>query len=277
MDHVRLGEVELAYQVVGSGAPVVLIHAGALADFFAPLQTPPALADHHLVIRYHRIGYGASSRPPGPVEITDQADHCRRLLAHLGIPAAHIVGHSSGGLIALQLARQAPQVVASLALLEPALTVPSSPILAQQVIAPMAQRYTAGDPAGAIEVFLRGVGGPDAPATIQRTLGADALPQAATDAATFFEVEAPAVGRWRFTQTDAATITQPVLAVLGEHSHQVSPVSDEAHELLLRWFPQAETYVLPAATHLLHLHNPTDLAQALAAFLRRHPLPLTIA
>jgi pimeloyl-ACP methyl ester carboxylesterase len=138
MDHLRLGQVELAYQVVGSGAPVVLIHAGALADFFAPLQTPPALADHHLVIRYHRIGYGASSRPPAPVEITDQADHCRRLLAHLGIPAAHIVGHSSGGLIALQLARQAPQVVASLALLEPALTVPSSPILAQQVIAPMA-------------------------------------------------------------------------------------------------------------------------------------------
>jgi pimeloyl-ACP methyl ester carboxylesterase len=53
------------------------------------------------------------------------------LLRELAIERAHIVGHSSGGLIALQLALDHPELVRSLALLEPALPVegarPSSP------------------------------------------------------------------------------------------------------------------------------------------------------
>jgi hypothetical protein len=38
------------------------------------------------------------------------------------------------------------------------------------------------------------------------------------------------------------------------------------------WFPRAKGYVLPAATHGLQMQNPHDLAEALAGFLKRHPL-----
>lgn len=54
----------------------------------------------------------------GPVSIEQQAAQCQALLGRLRIGRAHVVGHSSGANIALQLALDAPAMVGSLALLE---------------------------------------------------------------------------------------------------------------------------------------------------------------
>ena len=59
--------VDLDYVIRGSGEPVVLMHAGVCADFFAPLAEELALADRYCVLRYHRVGYAGSTRVPGPV------------------------------------------------------------------------------------------------------------------------------------------------------------------------------------------------------------------
>ncbi|MBM7787996.1 alpha/beta fold hydrolase [Tenggerimyces flavus] len=270
MERVRLGEVELAYEVVGSGEPVVLVHGGLIASFFAPLLGEPALTERFQLINYHRIGYGESSRAPGPVDLADQAEQTRGLLAHLGIDRAHVVGHSSGGLIALQLALQAPSLVASLALLEPSLPVPSSAVLAERTIMPMFQRYQNGDKAGTVDAFLAGVCGQDYRASIDRGLPEGAFDQAVQDVDTFITVEAPSVGPWSFSQAEATRITAPVLAIVGERSGEVTAVAVEAHALLKEWFPEAESYVLPRATHLLQVENPSDLAITLADFAARH-------
>jgi len=97
----------------------VLVHAGIFAGWFTPLVEEPALTDRYRVLSYYRIGYAGSSRVAGPVSIAQQAAHCRSLMRHLGL-SAHVVGHSSGGSIALQLALDAADAVHSLALLEPA-------------------------------------------------------------------------------------------------------------------------------------------------------------
>ena len=80
------------------------------------------------------------------------------------------------------------------------------------------------------------------------------------DADTFFGQELPAVQAWSFTQEDARRITQPALAVLGEKSR---PIFRERRELLLAWLPNVEPFILPAATHLLHVENPRGMAEAL--------------
>src|SRR3954467_14926568 len=59
----RLGGVDLEYAVEGVGEPVVLVHAGAVADFFAPLVGPLARSGRFRVVHYHRVGYGGSSVP----------------------------------------------------------------------------------------------------------------------------------------------------------------------------------------------------------------------
>ena len=78
---------------------------------------------------------------------------------------------------------------------------------------------------------------------------------------------------WSFTQDDARCIRQPVLAVVGARSLELSPIWSERQELLLAWLPNVEPFVLPDATHLLQVQNPHAMAAALVNFFARHPLP----
>ena len=128
--------------------------------------------------------------------------------------------------------------------------------------------FHAGNRAQAVDTFLQTVAGPDYRAVIDKVLP-DAIAQAEADAETFFGIELPALSQWSFTQNDARRIRQPVLQVLGADSQAIFAAR---HELLLSWLPNAEPYVLPDATHLLYLQNPTALAEAMADFFARHAL-----
>ena len=272
MDRARIDGIELEYEVRGSGAPVVLIHAGVCADFFAPLIAQRALTSRYTVLRYHRSGYAGSDRLPDAVTLAHQAEHCRALMRHLGIERAHVVGHSSSASMALQLALDACDAVQSLALLDPARPAVPSALQMESVTAfvePALERYRAGDKAGAVDTWMRGVCGPDYRAALERALPG-AVDQAVADADTFFGQELPAVAQWSFGQEEAARIAQAALVVLGENS---IPLFRERCDLLLAWLPNAEAFELPEATHLLHVQNPGAMANALAAFFSRHPLP----
>ena len=102
-----VGDVELEYEVQGSGDAVLFVHGGLCADWFRDLLGRPELAGHRL-IRYHRVGYAGSGGVDGPLGIRGQAAHGRALLRHLGVARAHVVGHSSGAAVALQLALDHP-------------------------------------------------------------------------------------------------------------------------------------------------------------------------
>lgn len=271
-----LDGVDLEYEVRGAGEAVVLVHAGVFADWFQPLMNEPALARRYRLVRYHRIGYAGSSHAPGPVSIAQQAEHLRLLLLRLGIQRAHLVGHSSGGNIALQLALDAPEMVRSIALLEPALIAVATaedgagPVVGSSLeLGPVFERYRAGDKAGAVDAFMRGVAGPDYRAVVDRVLPR-AFEQAVADADTFFGQELPAVRAWSFTRERASRIGVPVLAVIGARSEALSPVWGERQKILLGWLPRAEAFVLARANHLLHLENPGGMAEALAGFFSRH-------
>jgi len=165
--------VELEYQVVGSGEPILLIHGALLADcLIAPFQLHPIIMEKYRLISYHRCGYGGSGWPDGPISIEQQAEQCRLLLQHIGIDKAHIVGYSYGGLIALQLALSNPEVVHSLALMEPFLPRTDSKALeyGQQALGNFLQLYEAGDKAGALKNFLVAMAGPDILAASDMTL-----------------------------------------------------------------------------------------------------------
>ena len=189
---------------------------------------------------------------------------------HLGVPRAHVVGHSSGGCIALQLALDAPDLVHSLALLGP--VVASGPVadeFGRMAVGPAFGRYAAGDHAGAADLFLQAVGGPAYRSIVERTLGASALEQVAQDLDTFFQVEGPSVNGWQFGAAEAARVQSPVLLLVGGASH---PVYHEAHQRLLEWLPRVEGLVAPGANHLLPLQQPHALGETLADFFARHPI-----
>ena len=269
MERARIDGVELEYTLRGTGEPVVLIHWGVGAVWAQPLLDEPALADGYRLLSYHRAGFAGSSRIEGSINMADHADHCRLLMRRVGIERAHIVGHSSSAMIALQLALDFPDSAQTLVLMESARPTPATETQAEFVrafVEPAVERYRAGDKHGAVDTFFRGVFGRGYRRALDRGLpGAFEDAVAAADA--FFTQELPAVQQWSFTQEDAGRVTQPVLAVLGEHT---APTFPERRDLLLAWLPNVEAFDLPDATHLLHAQNPRAMAEGLADFFARH-------
>jgi pimeloyl-ACP methyl ester carboxylesterase len=262
--------IELEYELRGSGKPVVLIHWGVSASWAGPLLAEPILAERYRLLRYHRAGFGGSSRVEGPISMADHAQHCRFLMRQLGIERAHVVGHSSSALIALQLALDAPDAVQSLALMDAARPAPATELQAaflRDVAAAAIGRYRAGDVVGAVDTWALGVFGPGYRVPLDRGLPG-LFDEIVTSADTFFGQELPAVQQWSFGQTDARRIGQPVLAVVGENS---APIFRERRDLLLAWLPSVEPFDLPGATHLLHIERPHEMAEALSEFFARHP------
>jgi pimeloyl-ACP methyl ester carboxylesterase len=273
MQRARVDGGELEFEVTGAGEPVLLIHGAFIAEAYAPLCAEPALNSRYRLVRYHRRGYAGSSPARAPFSLAEQADDCRALLRHLGLERAHVVGHSSGAVIALRLALDAPEVVHSLVLLEPALLDVPSGALVTEALGPVLEQYGAGDKEGATDSFVRWAIGSDYRAWLDRLIPG-AFQQSVADADTFFGVELPSMMEWRFTREDARRIAQPVLGVLGSESGSIWPGWNEVQERLREWLPQTEPFVLAGANHALEERYPRGVAEAIAPFLARHPMPV---
>ncbi len=110
----------LAAQICGRGEPVLFIQGvGVSGSGWRPQVD--ALAPHVETITYDNRGLGGSvpnrSSKSVPIDVPRLAADAAALLTATNHAAAHIVGHSLGGLIALELALSAPERVKSLALL----------------------------------------------------------------------------------------------------------------------------------------------------------------
>jgi 3-oxoadipate enol-lactonase len=258
---------QLEYEVLGAGEPAVLIHGSVLADTYLPMRSEPSLSGFKLV-RYRRRGFGNSTHPASIISISDQANDCWALMNQLNIARAHIVGHSYGGVIALQLALDHPEAVHSLALLEPALVrvVPQAAEF-MRTLAPVIETHDKGDRRGALEGFFLQVAGPDWRRSFDALPGS--LEMALADIDNLFRVEIPAMGEWRFTRDEADRIHQPILAVVGGES---APVFHEIQELVQSWFPQAKPVTIPRTNHMLQAVEPRGLAEVLASFWNMVPM-----
>ena len=153
MKRVKVNDVELEYEVRGSGEPILLIDM-LIADCFVPLLDEPSLAGRYQLIRYHKRGWVGSTHTPPPVSIGDHAADAAALLGHLGVRRAHIAGHSTGASIAAQLALDYAENVHTLTLLEPTLV--SLPLGQAFLRAadPVFEAYGNGDHSGAFAMFV---------------------------------------------------------------------------------------------------------------------------
>lgn len=94
----RPNGVELYYETVGEGPPVVLV-AGLADDRTSWSGQVPALSEDHLVIVFDNRGIGNSSVPNGPYSIDEMADDAHAVVEGLGLGPVSAVGSSMGGAI----------------------------------------------------------------------------------------------------------------------------------------------------------------------------------
>ena len=106
----------IAFEVRGTGPPVLLIQGvGVHGEGWRPQVDE--LAARYTCLWFDNRGMGRSQPVGAPVTVRQMADDARALLDAAGWERAHVVGHSLGGPIALELALMARPRVRSLALL----------------------------------------------------------------------------------------------------------------------------------------------------------------
>jgi pimeloyl-ACP methyl ester carboxylesterase len=111
--------LDCVHSIAGSGPPVIMVHGiGARRQGWARLVE--LLRDRFTCITYDLRGHGDSPLPDGPFGLDELVADLEALRIRIGIDAAHVIGHSLGGMIGPAYARAHPDRVRSLGLLSTA-------------------------------------------------------------------------------------------------------------------------------------------------------------
>ena len=108
-------DININYKVEGQGEPLVMI-MGFTAPLIGWTAQTSFFKKYYRVVTFDNRGVGKSDKPQGPYSTRMMADDTVRLMDHLGIEKAHIMGASMGGMIAQELAINYPQRVIKLVL-----------------------------------------------------------------------------------------------------------------------------------------------------------------
>jgi 3-oxoadipate enol-lactonase len=107
--------VRIAWEAFGEGKPLLLIQGLGYARWsWDPIV--PGLAERYRVITFDNRGIGESDKPEGPYTARAMADDALQVLDEAGVPRAHVLGASLGGMVAQELAAARPARVEKLVL-----------------------------------------------------------------------------------------------------------------------------------------------------------------
>ncbi|HAV76862.1 MAG TPA: alpha/beta hydrolase [Anaerolineae bacterium] len=115
MEKININGIELAYERVGKGTPLILLHGFPL-DHDAWEQVIPLLENDFDLIVPDLRGFGSSTTTHTPYTMDDIASDLAGLLDHLKVEKTAIAGHSMGGYAALAFARIYSERVSGLGL-----------------------------------------------------------------------------------------------------------------------------------------------------------------
>src|SRR3954464_3404492 len=111
--YVDVNGVHMYYETYGAGTPLVLLHGGMLSIRLNFAGLIPTLAKSHRVIGVELQGHGRTADIQREITPAGLASDIVGLLDHLGIDRAHVLGHSMGGAVAMELAVSHPDRVRS--------------------------------------------------------------------------------------------------------------------------------------------------------------------
>ena len=115
----RLAYMDVAPQGSPNGRTVVLLHGRNFpSSYWAPVIAALSGAGYR-VVAPDQLGFGKSAKPVGPFTFDRMAADTVALLDALALPRVDVVAHSMGGMLAVRLARNAPDRVNSLVLEAP--------------------------------------------------------------------------------------------------------------------------------------------------------------
>jgi pimeloyl-ACP methyl ester carboxylesterase len=116
MDQIEVAGLRIAYERVGEGPPLVLLHGFVGGSRGTWRRQIEGLSDAFTVIAWDAPGSGRSSDPPESFRMPDYAECLAGFLDALGLERPHVAGLSFGGALALELYRRRPTIPTTLVL-----------------------------------------------------------------------------------------------------------------------------------------------------------------
>lgn len=262
MEFVDADGLRIAFEQVGSGPPLVLVH-GAAEDHRIWDAQLAALADELTVVAWDEPGAGRSSDLPPGFTLAGFAEALAALIAHLRLGPAHVAGLSWGGTVALELYRRHPELVATMILIDTYAgwkgSLPADEVRTRVTHA----RRILDAPPDDFDVTTPGLFAGDPPASyvpLSAAIAADVRPATLAQELTLM------------AETDLRDLLPHIavrtLLVWGALDVR-SPLS------VARQFEQAipdtQLVVIEGAGHLSHLERPAEVNEALRQFCRANP------
>lgn len=253
MGFLNVGDIDLAYEERGSGPGILFLH-GVGSDRTTWRPQLAALGDRFRCVAVDCRGHGESRAPAESISVARFAADAAEVIARLGLGRAHICGLSMGGIVALQLWADRPELVKSL-------------ILADC----WAYHPTA---AAGLEDRLRGIDLTPMPelarARMPAVLAPDADPRLLEHVIEVMASKDPACYRrssevlWGADMRRVAKrVRVPALVLVGELDRITPPELSQELALLLPW---AGLVVIPGAGHLSNEERQEEFNRALRTF-----------
>jgi 3-oxoadipate enol-lactonase len=259
MPTAHINGIDLHYEETGSGPPLLLLHGLGSSSRDWALQVPVFAADHRVIACDVR-GHGRSAKPPGAYSVPGFAADVAALLRHLDTGPAAVVGISMGGMIAFQLAVDAPDLVERLVIVN------SGPEL---ILRTWGERFQAWQRLALVR--LLGMGG------MARFLVPRLFPKPDQE-----EIRRTFIERWIENDRRAymaslrallgwsvadrlGEIRCPVLVIAADQDY--TPVAAKA--AYVARLPQAELAVIPDSRHATPIDQPQAFNRAVLTFLNR--------
>ena len=264
VEFVDASGVEIAYERVGNGPPLVFVH-GVAEDSRIWQPQLAGLADEFTVVAWDEPGAGRSSDLPAGFGLAGLADGLARLIETLELGPAHVAGLSWGGTVVLELYRRHPRLVTTLIMIDTYAGWKGS-LPADEVRARVAgTRQMLASPHEDFDPTIPGLFASDPPAKFVPLLAAIAA-----------DVRPATLGHQLdiMAETDLADllprISVPTLLIWGQLDARSPLFVARAFEEAI---PDTTLVTIEGAGHVSNLERPERVNDAVREFCRAHPPP----
>ena len=268
-EKININGLSFSFVEEGSGPPLILIH-GSVSDYREWSAQITPFAQKYRVIAISRRYHWPNEAPTAGADasVERQTDDLLAIMKELNISSANIIGHSFGGLIALNFAIHHPEFVRSLILAEP----PASGVLSNPanddsaakesriIRSEMKEAFAGGNPERIVQTYADHV----APGEFRKASPEMRQMLLANVAAFQLDFTSP---RPSFTCDDAKKIEIPVLVLSGGRSPKGLQRIAEAVADCIK---NAKLVKIPEATHWMQHDHAEAFNQSVMAFLAEH-------
>ncbi len=258
----------ISYYSVGEGETIIFIH-GSQEDYRVFMPQIELLGDQYKVVTYsRRYNFPNDNKIVGDYNIKSEAKDLKILIETLGNPV-HLVGHSYGGLIALELALVNPNMVRSLILSEPALVdwlhdIPECQTSYQDVqeylIKDTRNAFLTGDTTKVLKEIFEFFAGAD----IQDQVPPEVLDMLKANLREMEALVTSSIGLKAPTPENIKTLKMPIMILTAQ---MTMPMLKCTNAKLIEINPQATHHNVMNAGHEMWMTHPIELSNIILGFI----------